>query len=538
MMKILRVRGKKMAKIDFKQAFLVIFYLSISFSIAFGEPNEPIPGDISLNGKVDFNDFAILASQWLNSSNLEPNIPQGWPIQYNGPSNKIDSANSMAIDKEGNVYVTGESTGSETGYDFATIKYDPDGNQLWVSRYNGPSNSDDRAPFIVIDNSGNIYVTGHSYDSSTDWDYATIKYDTNGNQLWVSRYNSSGNNSDYPKGLALDGFGNIYVTGFIPDVLHMYYDIATIKYSPDGNQIWAARYNGPANMEDWANDITTDIYDNIYVTGYSFSTTDKDFTTIKYAPDGNQLWVARYNRVPGSPSSSCVANSIISDKYGNIYVTGYSQYWKSEAGAFVSDYTTIKYDTNGTQLWLASYDGPDSNYDAASDVITDKSGNIYVTGASYGLATNYDYVTVKYDPNGNQLWASRYNGPGNGSDKATKLTLDSLGNVYVIGNSYGSGTGLDFATVKYDPNGNLIWVARFNGSLSLDDNPHDIITDISGNVYVTGQGRNFPSYDYVTIKYSQDCHCQTDYSGNLNGDCKVDIADLALFVQNWLSESF
>jgi len=66
--------------------------------------------------------------------------------------------------------------GSDTSYDYATLKYGPTGNQLWVQRYNGPGNGYDEASAIAVDGSGNVYVTGGSYDSVTSEDYATIKY--------------------------------------------------------------------------------------------------------------------------------------------------------------------------------------------------------------------------------------------------------------------------------------------------------------------------------------------------------------------------
>ena len=79
----------------------------------------------------------------------------------------------------------------------------------------------------------------------------------------------------------------------------------------------------------------------------------------------------------------------------------------------------------------------------------DGSGNVYVTGRSYGSGTDYDYATLKYDPDGNQLWIQRYNGPGNALDEATAIAVDGAGNVYVTGFGSGSGTDYDYATLKY-----------------------------------------------------------------------------------------
>nr|NIU38672.1 hypothetical protein [Candidatus Bathyarchaeota archaeon]NIV43626.1 hypothetical protein [Candidatus Bathyarchaeota archaeon] len=106
------------------------------------------------------------------------------------------------------------------------------------------------------------------------------------------------------------------------------------------------------------------------------------------------------------------------------------------------------------ELWVARYNGPGNGCDRAYALAVDGSENVYVTGYSYGSVTNLDYATVKYDSEGNELWAARYNGPGNGHDRAFALAVDGSGNVYVTGYSVGSGTSTDYATVKYDSEGN------------------------------------------------------------------------------------
>jgi hypothetical protein len=98
-----------------------------------------------------------------------------WVASYGGPS---DVANAVAVDSDtGTVYVTGQSQGVGTGADYATVAYDSSSNQLWVARYNGPANGDDIASGIAFDSkTGNLYVTGQSQGVGTGFDYATIAY--------------------------------------------------------------------------------------------------------------------------------------------------------------------------------------------------------------------------------------------------------------------------------------------------------------------------------------------------------------------------
>jgi hypothetical protein len=125
--------------------------------------------------------------------------------------------------------VTGYSYGSGTSADYATIKYYPNGDTVWLRRYNGPGNSNDYSYAIAIDDSGNIYVAGYSNSSETSDDYTTIKYYPNGDTAWVRRYNGPGNSGDWAYAIAVDGSGNVYVTGYsVGDGTGE--DFATIKY--------------------------------------------------------------------------------------------------------------------------------------------------------------------------------------------------------------------------------------------------------------------------------------------------------------------
>jgi hypothetical protein len=203
---------------------------------------------------------------------------------------------------------------------------------------------------------------------------------------------------------------------------------------------WVARYNGADTSEDRAQDIEVDSSGNVYVTGYSIgSGTEYDYATIKYNTNGKQLWVKRYNG-PGNADDGALTIAV--DGSGNAYVTG----WSSRSGTDY-DYATIKYDTNGKQLWVKRYNGPGSGKDIVQNIAVDGSGNVYVTGDSEGLGNDYDYATIKYNTNGKQLWVKRYNGTGKGADEA--IAVDGTGNVCVTGQSKGSGTGFDFATIKY-----------------------------------------------------------------------------------------
>jgi len=495
-----------------------------------------ILGDVSNDCKVDFTDFVLLAVNWYRIENLEPNdssIAQEWLARYDGSGSGTDWPLAMAIDESGNVYVTGESYGSDTDQDYATIKYCPDSNiPAWIKRYNGSWNKRDVARAITLDGLGNIIVTGLVLDSATKEDYVTIKYDPDGNEIWVATYNGPDDNQDEPYAVEVDDFNNIYVTGKSRDS-STYEDYATIKYNSDSNiPVWVARYNGPGNYDDGAKGIAVDSSGNVYVTGTSYgSGTSWDYATIKYSPDSNiPVWVARYN---GPDNGADSATAIATDYVGNVYVTGTSAGYGTGV-----DYTTIKYSPDSNvPVWIVRYNGPaGSGYDNVRAMVVDTVGNVYVTGQSDGVGTDNDYATIKYDPNGTEVWVARYNGPDNDYEEAEDLAVDTAGNVYVTGRSKGSGTHYDFATVKYDPNGNEVWVERYNGPGDDWDVPHAMVVGASGNVYVTGNSiGSGTGSDYATIKYSAaDYICTVEITGDLNNNCKVDFADLRTITDHWL----
>jgi hypothetical protein len=428
-------------------------------------------------------------------------VDTAWVRRYNGPGEiwgDYDKAVAIALGGSGNVYVTGNSSGGwTTGWDYATVKYDSDGNVVWVRRYNGPVNGTDRASAIALDDSGNAFVTGWSPGTGTHEDYTTIKYDLSGNQVWLRRYNGPGNHVDRAYDIAIDASGNVYVTGNSKDSVTSY-DYATVKYDPDGNELWVRRYNSPANLSDRGHMIVLDDFGHIYITGSSMGIdTVYDYLTVKYDSSGNELWKRRYN---GPVNEDDLATAIDVNSLGNVYVTGYSIGIDSEA-----DFATIKYDTSGNEIWVRRYNGSGNRSDIAHAMVVDDSGNVYITGSSQGNETRYDYATIKYDQLGNELWVRRYDRAGL-NESSNAIALDYSDNIYVTGSDG------DYATLKYDTDGNEIWIEGYNGPGNLSDEAYAIAVDSFANVYVTGGSvydwwydgtEDIFYYDYVTIKYIQ-----------------------------------
>ena len=325
---------------------------------------------------------------------------------------------------------------------------------------------------------------------------------------WVSRYSDPGNNGNDGGGkIVVDTAGNSIVAGVacarITSDGNCDFDITTIKYSPDGTALWTVIYD--SGVSDRPTDMTTDGAGNIYISTISWINTVPTTTTIKYDANGNVLWTTPVHYAFGSAAALTV------DGLGNLYVTGggCENYANYSSGCFL---TTIKYGANGNKVW-ARQEPAQHLFTGGRDIAVDGAGNVYVTGDEIG----YGYATIKYGPNGGApLWYSHYSGDA----YARALALDTAGNVYVSGTNRGFIKGAsNIVTVKYDNNGNQLWATSYdNGgddTLGWWNEVFGLIaTDAAGNVYVTGVSSNGLNKDYVTIKY--------DTSGKLLWSARYD----------------
>jgi WD40 repeat protein len=359
---------------------------------------------------------------------------QLWVKRYNGPGSGDDQAASIAVSPGGGkVFVTGTSTGTTTGNDYATVAYSAaTGARLWVKRYNGPTSGDDQAASVAVSPDGTVFVTGTS-----NFEYLTLACNpATGARLWVKR-EPRGTNADRARAVAASPDGSkVFVTGTSfteddSDQLTVAYNAAT------GAELWAQDHGGTQiHSFDYANSMAVSPDgDIVFVAGNSQEETGEALITLAYnAFTGDQLWVQRW--FTGSGFS--VAVSPDSDA---VYVTG------SNDGA----YATAGYDTTiGALLFARRYKA--SSTGAGQSVAVRPTGNtVFVTGYSTGAASGTDYATLAYNTfTGARLWARRYTGPGNGADQATSIAVRPTGNqVFVTGTSAGATSGSDYATIAY-----------------------------------------------------------------------------------------
>lgn len=432
----------------------------------------------------------------LSINLVQSQVTQKWV------KNRPGLGNDVAIDGAGNIYVCGKSLDYYS--DFITIKYNSDGYVVWERLVSGIDSAGnfEAAHALAVDSYGNVYVTGTIWNSAKNkYDYLTVKYNSAGFELWRKLYGFVDAGNDYAHAIEIDNSGNVFVTGLSHGIGHDY-DYATIKYGPDGTQLWVQRYDGPVHEDDAAYSLSVDGSGNVVVTGKSNGADPGfDFATVKYWSGGDLAWVRRYNNSDIDIFSGAV--EIGTDANGSVYVTGSSE----GTGTDKLDITTIKYSPMGVTNWVRRYDRPGSSTEMAKGLKVDAAGNVYVTGYTH-LGDElfdelFDIVTIKYSSSGVQKWARIYNSPENIIDIPHSLAIDALGNVYVTGSKGTGGEVYDFLTLKYSSSGLRKWVKTYNGPANYQDIAYSIAVRDS-IVVVTGNSKRFDlRFDMATIKYRQ-----------------------------------
>ncbi len=411
---------------------------------------------------------------------------------------------AMALDPSGNIIIAGNTepdtvSGSNN---YITLKFASDGTLIWSTEFSrtGVTSGKDEVSGLVVDASGDAYVTGRSYGPANDDDFATVKYSgANGVQQWLQTYNS-GNGNDRATAITLDNGGAVIVTGRSKSGSND--DFRTVKYTTTlGTLQWSKFYNAPANQDDRALAIAVDASDNVYVTGQSdidnSSTVNYDFATVKYNSAGTQQW----SRITGSVFiQDDIPMAMKVDGSGNIFITGRSD--QDPGIGDDNDWMTVMYNTGGTLQWSLFKGGSSvGKGDTPGNLVLDGT-SCYVVGSLENSGTQKDATVVKYDIIGTETFAKEYNGLGDFNENAKAIVIDSNDFSYTCGYTFYQDHNRDAFINKVDDGGILQCTYIFNGAKNDDDEFSDLAIAQNGKIYAVGFTKvSGQKSDFLLVKY-------------------------------------
>ncbi len=355
-----------------------------------------------------------------------------WNTTWGGSAS--DGGNDVALDAAGNIYVVGNTLSFGPGDEnVALVKFASNGTKLWNVSW-GPS-MDNYGNGVIVDTAGNIYVCGHrSQLPGSNYDIFLTKFDSDGNPMWNTLW--GGDDDDMGYDIVSDPSGNFYVCGTTLSFGAGNTDVVLVKFDSNGTKLW--NYTWGASSYDQSSALTMDSSGNIYVCGFtqSFGVINSAVLLIKFAPNGMELWNFTWDSVHWDNGYGVAV-----DSSGNSYVVGTS------SEVMDSSLVLIKIDSNGNKLWNITMEHA-STSTSGNGVVVGSASEIYVCGSQQNSPADNDILVSKYDSNGNQLWKITWGGPA--SDIGKRLILDTLGYLYICGETVSFGAGsTDMALLKY-----------------------------------------------------------------------------------------
>lgn len=408
-----------------------------------------------------------------------------------GGGNSVRGNKSVTTDAAGNVYVVG-STQTGGNQDILTAKYDAAGNAIWAASYGGPANADDFGYAIAVDSNGNVYAAGDSNNGS-NLDFVLVKYDSSGNEQWVRTTNYGGTDTCY--GVVVDSSDRVYIAGSGNSDAHI------ICYDTDGNVVWSDDYN---NTTDLGYGLNVDASNNAYLVGRTVVAGNIDWFVAKYNASGVMQWDRTFN---GNGNGFDEAYDVAVDATGNVLVAGV-------AADVNADAAVVKYDAAGTFQWAGYFNGSGNGAEACYSMGLDSAGNAYVATRAFGGATNVAAAVRFNAATGAVDWSDEYASAGLGDD-AYSISVNAAGDNVIGGFTGTAANGNDFLIVKHDAGGTQAWARTFDGSANSTDNAYGVAIDVSGNVIVAGQSATATTPEGVIRSY--DSTGATNWTGTLVG---------------------
>lgn len=356
--------------------------------------------------------------------------------------------------------------------------------EVWSKTYFNPNGTgSDYSDKTIIDAQGNTYIACATRTQNTSDDIMVLKYNSAGLLLWTKTYNYSYNGIEQPNDICLDNNGNIYVTGTSTRTQGGYYDCILLKFDPNGNILWVKRIN-KTNYADRKSEGVSLVYrDGIYV-GINFIYNGWSESGIaKYSAAGDSV---SYIQNGILLNFSFKMWKMVSDNSLNIYAIYSGDMLANEE----EDIVVKKISTNGnlSLVWSKIYSGPSHLNDRARDIAIGPDGNLFITGHTYVSNQGSNVLMMKFGrDDGAILMQKTYNDAVFNQDEyGIRLAFDNNYNIMVLGGSYGQNSPSNILMLKYSNAGSLMFTKTYDHTGTSIDGLRDMKTDSYGNIYIAG----------------------------------------------------
>jgi hypothetical protein len=379
------------------------------------------------------------------------------------------------------------------------VKLNAAGDTLWSRSITGTLYGSDEEANKIFVSSNAVIISGYVKNSGTGSEVLVAKYDFNGNLLWSTQYNSAFNESERSADMVVDATGNIYITGRtdIDPVSTSNNEILIQKYSTAGAVLWTNVVAG--NVEDDRGKFIRLNGTNILVVARKHNGTNQDIWLRMLNANGQTVWTTSYD----SGFDDDVTDVEI-DASNNIYVTGF---FNANGDLLNQDVVTVKYDSAGALVWSNTYAGNAGDSDEPTALSVDSAGNVYVCGISDSDASasvNLDWFVIQVLSNGSTGWTSLNNGNANQDDIADDISLGPDSSPFVaLHSDVDSGTDInyDWKVQHLSVSGNLMSSISYSQSDSTD--APNLMKWANGNLFVGGSTWNTTEQrNKLLVKYS------------------------------------
>jgi uncharacterized delta-60 repeat protein len=395
------------------------------------------------------------------------------------------------FDNEKNLVFAGNTLISPGNADILVTKFNANGQIVWQRTAGGTAGMNDYGVAVTTDALNNIYVAGAMTAPNTMFDFVVLKYSPQGNLEWTRTWDGSQNLQDVPTCIKLDDNANIYVAGGTTNFTTQV-NYAVLKLNNSGVIQWVREYDY-TGLYDFATAIETRTDGKLVVTGASASAANAwDYATLLLNDATGVIEDTKRVLVPEVGLDQALA--VTRDANNNMYITGYSDRNGNK------NIQTLKLNSNFGLEWVKTFDNAGLE-DVAKAIECDAFGNVYIAGHTTTSDEGVKFVTIKYAPNGDLVWEKEYKLPAGGDAKAADIAVSDNGDVYVSGTS-DNGNNKDFATLKYNAQGQLKFAKQYEAI--GNEEAANIEVDTQGNIYVSGKSKDANDVQsYLMVKYGE-----------------------------------